>query len=235
MITSLRIQLPVGLDRSDRQPRMLRINRANLIRSTSSVRLLWNDARLFNENKTTETRASEEADTDVLIRTVDINESPRASGSDSFLENYKSTPRYKSKYDLANIYPNSTLDFTREVKVSSRISSTFYSHGYYLYDLTCDLMSFSFSPARNSHPPKPPKGEENKFNGYIPIEQLHFSFARSSGPGGQNVNKVNSKVTVQVDLNKAGWISEPTKEKLKEIVSLTERSSQTLPDDFGTS
>jgi ribosome-associated protein len=25
-------------------------------------------------------------------------------------------------------------------------------------------------------------------------QELHFSFARSSGPGGQNVNKVNSKV-----------------------------------------
>jgi ribosome-associated protein len=30
----------------------------------------------------------------------------------------------------------------------------------------------------------------------IPDEELHFSFARSSGPGGQNVNKVNSKATL---------------------------------------
>lgn len=27
----------------------------------------------------------------------------------------------------------------------------------------------------------------------IPADELHFSFTRSSGPGGQNVNKVNSK------------------------------------------
>ncbi len=27
----------------------------------------------------------------------------------------------------------------------------------------------------------------------VPIQELHFSFSRSSGPGGQNVNKVNSK------------------------------------------
>lgn len=30
----------------------------------------------------------------------------------------------------------------------------------------------------------------------IPREELKLTFARSSGPGGQNVNKVNSKVTM---------------------------------------
>lgn len=33
----------------------------------------------------------------------------------------------------------------------------------------------------------------------IPREELHFEFARSSGPGGQNVNKVNSKVVMHWD------------------------------------
>lgn len=31
----------------------------------------------------------------------------------------------------------------------------------------------------------------------IPEEDLQWSFARSSGPGGQNVNKVNSKATMR--------------------------------------
>jgi len=31
----------------------------------------------------------------------------------------------------------------------------------------------------------------------IPIEELQVRSARSSGPGGQNVNKVNSKITVR--------------------------------------
>lgn len=30
----------------------------------------------------------------------------------------------------------------------------------------------------------------------IPTNEMSFSFSRSSGPGGQNVNKVNSKVTL---------------------------------------
>ncbi|TVS18703.1 MAG: aminoacyl-tRNA hydrolase [Planctomycetaceae bacterium] len=30
----------------------------------------------------------------------------------------------------------------------------------------------------------------------IPLAEFHWTYARSSGPGGQNVNKVNSKVTL---------------------------------------
>jgi len=31
----------------------------------------------------------------------------------------------------------------------------------------------------------------------IPLRELHFTFVRSSGPGGQNVNKVNTKATMR--------------------------------------
>ena len=31
----------------------------------------------------------------------------------------------------------------------------------------------------------------------IPLRELSFSFSRSSGPGGQNVNKVNTKATMR--------------------------------------
>ena len=34
----------------------------------------------------------------------------------------------------------------------------------------------------------------------VPLAELHFSFARSSGPGGQNVNKVESKALLRWDL-----------------------------------
>ncbi|MEX0819985.1 MAG: alternative ribosome rescue aminoacyl-tRNA hydrolase ArfB, partial [Pirellulaceae bacterium] len=34
----------------------------------------------------------------------------------------------------------------------------------------------------------------------IPLKEFAFTFARSSGPGGQNVNKVNSKVTLHWDV-----------------------------------
>ncbi|KAK7037773.1 hypothetical protein VNI00_010734 [Paramarasmius palmivorus] len=39
----------------------------------------------------------------------------------------------------------------------------------------------------------------------IPRNLVELSFSRSSGPGGQNVNKVNTKATLRCDLN-ADWI-----------------------------
>ena len=34
----------------------------------------------------------------------------------------------------------------------------------------------------------------------VPLKELDFSFSRSSGPGGQHVNKVNTKVTLHWDV-----------------------------------
>jgi peptidyl-tRNA hydrolase ICT1 len=63
-------------------------------------------------------------------------------------------------------------------------------------------------------PSKPPN--DDKFTGYIPLDQLDITYSRSSGPGGQNVNKVNTKVEVRFQLNSATWISEDVKSKLLE-------------------
>jgi ribosome-associated protein len=37
----------------------------------------------------------------------------------------------------------------------------------------------------------------------IPLDEFTFTFSRSSGPGGQNVNKVNTKVTLRWPLEKS--------------------------------
>lgn len=42
----------------------------------------------------------------------------------------------------------------------------------------------------------------------IPLSQLSFNFARSSGPGGQNVNKVNTKVELRIKIDDSDWIPE---------------------------
>ena len=42
----------------------------------------------------------------------------------------------------------------------------------------------------------------------IPLKEFAFTFARSSGPGGQNVNKVNSKVTLHWDVTNSPSLPE---------------------------
>uniref|UniRef100_A0A8D2GFZ0 Large ribosomal subunit protein mL62 n=1 Tax=Theropithecus gelada TaxID=9565 RepID=A0A8D2GFZ0_THEGE len=48
----------------------------------------------------------------------------------------------------------------------------------------------------------------------ISLDRLTISYCRSSGPGGQNVNKVNSKVEVRFHLATADWIAEPVRQKI---------------------
>jgi ribosome-associated protein len=48
----------------------------------------------------------------------------------------------------------------------------------------------------------------------IPDVELSFSVARSGGPGGQNVNKVNSKVVLRFDLAATEAFSEYQKARL---------------------
>jgi len=42
----------------------------------------------------------------------------------------------------------------------------------------------------------------------IPLKELEFTFARSSGPGGQNVNKVNTKATLRWSVTTSPALSE---------------------------
>ncbi|MDR0465703.1 MAG: aminoacyl-tRNA hydrolase, partial [Treponema sp.] len=44
------------------------------------------------------------------------------------------------------------------------------------------------------------------------------SFAHSGGPGGQNVNKVNSKATLKLRLNELAGLSETELERIKLIL-----------------
>ena len=50
----------------------------------------------------------------------------------------------------------------------------------------------------------------------IPFENLEITCCRSSGPGGQNVNKVATKVEIRIDLNDCYWIPDKVMERLKE-------------------
>ena len=49
----------------------------------------------------------------------------------------------------------------------------------------------------------------------IPEEELHWSFARSGGPGGQNVNKVSSKAVLRWDLQNSPSVADAVKARLR--------------------
>jgi ribosome-associated protein len=48
----------------------------------------------------------------------------------------------------------------------------------------------------------------------IPEDELHFDASRSGGPGGQNVNKVSSRVTLTFDVNSSAALSDDQKRTL---------------------
>ena len=50
----------------------------------------------------------------------------------------------------------------------------------------------------------------------IPEEEVTFITSRSGGPGGQNVNKLETRVTLRFDLAGSGSLSEEQKARLRE-------------------
>ena len=51
----------------------------------------------------------------------------------------------------------------------------------------------------------------------IPQDKVSFAFARSSGPGGQNVNKLNTKAEVRFNVDDANWLPKDVRGRLKEL------------------
>jgi ribosome-associated protein len=50
----------------------------------------------------------------------------------------------------------------------------------------------------------------------IPDEEVTFATSRSGGPGGQNVNKLETRVTLRFDLSGSSSLSEEQKARLRE-------------------
>lgn len=53
----------------------------------------------------------------------------------------------------------------------------------------------------------------------IPTDELVFTFSRSSGPGGQNVNKVNTRATLRFDVRASQAFSPVQRERLLAVLA----------------
>ena len=53
----------------------------------------------------------------------------------------------------------------------------------------------------------------------VPANELHFTSVRASGPGGQNVNKVSSKVELRFDFERSKVLGDELKARLRVLAS----------------
>jgi ribosome-associated protein len=54
----------------------------------------------------------------------------------------------------------------------------------------------------------------------VPADALSIRAVRASGPGGQNVNKVSSKVELRVDIDRVDGLDESARGRLRQAASL---------------
>jgi len=59
---------------------------------------------------------------------------------------------------------------------------------------------------------------ENNFQHKILDQELIFSTSRSSGPGGQNVNKVNTKVELRFNVDQSALLTDREKHKINQML-----------------
>lgn len=48
----------------------------------------------------------------------------------------------------------------------------------------------------------------------IPLDKIDLRYSRSSGPGGQNVNKLNTKVDIRFNVASADWLPQAVRDRI---------------------
>lgn len=83
---------------------------------------------------------------------------------------------YKSALALENLYPNSSLKLSTPALVRTKSMVRMFEIWF------LQIFNKLLLQALDTN---------EKFNGHIPVNKLEITYSASSGPGGQNVNKVS--------------------------------------------
>lgn len=55
---------------------------------------------------------------------------------------------------------------------------------------------------------------QKRFTKSLLLSKITTTYSRSSGPGGQNVNKLSTKADIRFNVSQADWLPDPIKENL---------------------
>ncbi|XP_056643204.1 peptidyl-tRNA hydrolase ICT1, mitochondrial [Diorhabda sublineata] len=112
-----------------------------------------------------------------------------------------------------NVFKRTSIEF---VKCLNQTTKSYTNRPIVTYNSAISLKNLYPNSSLKITTPKIPDQNTNGFTGFIPMEELQITFSRSSGPGGQNVNKVNTKVDIRFHLKSAKWLNEEEKQKMFE-------------------
>ncbi|XP_062976366.1 large ribosomal subunit protein mL62 isoform X1 [Elgaria multicarinata webbii] len=118
---------------------------------------------------------------------------------------------FRSEYSLDKLYPSSQkgTDTTKLLEGFPESDDPHLNKPSHMGSNTMVI-----SPHWPCSDAKPRWDRANQTAADIPIARLSISYSRSSGPGGQNVNKVNTKAEVRFHLSSADWIAEDVRQKM---------------------
>eukprot|EP00252_Welwitschia_mirabilis_P016796 TRINITY_DN3723_c0_g1_i2.p1 TRINITY_DN3723_c0_g1~~TRINITY_DN3723_c0_g1_i2.p1 ORF type:complete len:228 (+),score=52.77 TRINITY_DN3723_c0_g1_i2:84-767(+) len=126
-------------------------------------------------------------------------------------------------FRFPSIFPNHVfLSFSHSIKrpLKTRIPQTRKEKvGFQI----CCKSSKSKTPTRSAHMLEVMQEAEERASiakepiPQIKLEHVTVNFARSGGPGGQNVNKVNTKVDMRFNVAAADWLSPWVKERIMQM------------------
>lgn len=124
---------------------------------------------------------------------------------------------------IPTVMTRSVLSFRRNVQGSFRTLGATATNGNDSEQINSEVKTtWTYTPYEPSNQPRPPRQRRSFSTGEwrvpkqvrIPEDKVDLSFVRSSGSGGQNVNKLSTKVELRFHVMGAAWLPHEVRERL---------------------